>query len=193
MKTKRLKIQKLGIFLIVLSVVIFVFLIIYILRVFSFSKPDIYEIPETRLSYVDKETKYYMILELPESKDDILSLAKKFIDENEIPVKSTGSFTQEYHFMIPSFAFPVYFKENGSFWVMDDHVENYLDTNCVLTITKESDKTDYWFNDTAISKKHSQVIIIVLIVILSALCLLIGIYCICGHREKNSGNYCLCQ
>lgn len=185
---KRFRHKKSGIILLIISALCITYIVMFIQRVYDSSKPDIYEIPETRISYVDKETKYYMILELPESKDDILSLAKKFIDENEIPVKSTGSFTQEYHFMIPSFAFPVYFKENGSFWVMDDHVENYLDTNCVLTITKESDKTDYWFNDTAISKKHSQVIIIVLIVILSALCLIIGIYCICGRREKNSGN-----
>lgn len=136
MKTNRYNLKTLGFIIIVLSVVLIAFLILYVIRIYDPTKPDIYEIPGTELSYVDTGSKYFMMLRVPDSKEEILSLVKTYIQENETEHPVTD-YKQNYYFMIPSFSFPVSFKENSSFFVLDDYVTNYIDTNCVMSITKK--------------------------------------------------------
>lgn len=185
MKTNHLNLKKIGIILIVLSVIMIAFLIIYIMRVFDSSRPDIYEIPGTEISYTNTGSKYYMMLRAPDSEDEILSLAKAYIEKNGIQHTITD-YEQNYYFMIPSFSFPVSFKENASFFVLDDYVTNYIATNCVMRITKSNGNTDVWFNSNALTTKKNQIIIIVGISVSIIVFLILGICCIIKRNKSHT-------
>ena len=107
-------------------------------RLYDKSKPNIFEIPGTAGIASDY---YFMFQKKPTDQDEVRNMIENFIDENHNIISNAfdeGATHVQFHFMIPSTHFPVYFEENKNYFIMDDTITNYIITNEFLSVTFES-------------------------------------------------------
>ena len=105
-------------------------------KLYDSSKPNIFEIPGTASSYFATGSKlyeyYFMVQNFPQNNSEVQSMIEDFINDNkgllETAFQHAGDIVS-CHFMFPSEEFPVYFEENKNYFIMDDYVDHYMQTN----------------------------------------------------------------
>lgn len=114
-------------------------------RLYDKSKPNIFEIPGTAYEYTLQNKTYFgyyfMVQKKPTDTAEIHNMIDNFINENHNIISNafdeSASYV-EFHFMIPSTHFPVYFEQDKNPFIMNDFIIYYEETNEFLSVTFES-------------------------------------------------------
>ena len=99
------------------------------------SKDNIFEIPETYNLWEGANVmfyeKYYFIQYPPKSQQEMKDMIRDHVERNEVlkDARNNNADCVELHFMAADLRLPIYFKENKSYFEMDDFISHYVKTN----------------------------------------------------------------
>ena len=124
-------------------------------RLFDKSKPDIFKIDSSSYGTATGEYyAHYMVQRLPKDIDEAKSVIDSFLKSNDIPKCYGDNYNKvEGCFMMPSWDFPVYFEEDSNYFIINDFITNYYQSNAIIRIWFiNGEESDYVFHEDKFNK-----------------------------------------
>lgn len=122
--------------------------IIYKVKTTDINKPDIFIIEGSLLKNDDVYRCCYMMQRLPNNKNNLEEKIKSFISDSHIP-EAYPNTTEDViiYFMVPSWKLSISFEET-----IDNNIDSYIESNCILSVKFSGSETEYFYNDKNVEK-----------------------------------------